>query len=80
MFKYAVTNEEIEAAFHNTSFGDRDHRKLLQQGVLKINAGYRCGHTLTCIMRELGLIGKTNTTKKGNRFLFWGLEDTKNSG
>ncbi len=79
--KDILTDCEIEAAFVGANFGTRNHRTLLEQGVLKINAGYRTGHTLACIMQELGLTGKTNQVlKKGNRFVFWALRDDRNSG
>lgn len=77
----SLTDAEIAAAFEGTNFGTRDHRRLLEQGVLKINAKYRTGYTLACIMQELGLIGKTGKVlKKGNRFAFWALRDNRNSG
>ena len=76
-----VSDEEIKVAFKGANFGPiRSHRKLLEQGVLKVNAGYRTGHTLQCIMQELGLMGKSRTLKKGNRFVFWALRDDENSG
>ena len=56
-----ITDDEIAAAFEGTNFGGADHRKLLEQGVLKRLTGYHCGHTLTIIMRRLGL-----TTEKDN--------------
>jgi len=37
--------------------------------VLKKLVGYRCGHTITTIMKELGLIGATDApTQKGKAF------------
>ena len=70
-----LTDEEIEKAFEGTNFGTRKFRPLLEQGVLKVNAGFRTGHTLQCIMKELGLMGKSKILKKGNRFVFWALRD-----
>jgi hypothetical protein len=64
-----ITDEEIVTAFTNTNFGRSDHRSLLEASVLKKLVGYYCGHTITVIMRELGLIGATGIpTKKGKRF------------
>lgn len=54
-----VSDEELHAAFKNTNFGVKDHRSLLNTSVLKKLVGYHCGHTITCIMQKLGLIGKT---------------------
>lgn len=68
--KSNITDDEIKAVFANTNFGDRDHRKLLEVSVMKRAVGYHCGHTITMIMRRLGLTGKTdNITMKGKRFL-----------
>jgi hypothetical protein len=76
-----VTDEEIEKAFTNTNFGNRDHRKLIEQGILKLQGGYISGHTLTVIMRELGLISeKSNVLKKGRRFIFSAFYDQNNTG
>ena len=61
-----VTDEEIVEAFRNTNFGAVDHRTILNYSVLKKLVGYHCGHTITVIMKELGLIGKTEKpTKRG---------------
>ena len=61
-----VTDEEITAAFKGTNFGHTEYRKLLNASVLKKLVGYHCGHTITTIMKELGLIGKTEKpTKRG---------------
>ncbi len=61
-----VSDEEIEKAFRNTNFGRTDYRELLNASVLKKLVGYHCGHTITTIMQELGLIGKTGKpTERG---------------
>lgn len=79
--KSNITDEQIEVAFAGTSFGDRDKRKLLQQGVLKKIAKYRSGSALTSIMRQLGLITeKGSVSSKGNYFLFDAFYDSKNTG
>ncbi len=81
MAEEILTDEEIAEAFEGSNFGDRDKRKLLEQGVLKRTADYRTGHTLHCIMKMLGLITeKGNTTKKGRRFLFWSFYDSNQTG
>ena len=61
-----VSDDEIAEAFKNTNFGRTDYRELLQASVLEKLVGYHCGHTITTIMQELGLIGKTGKpTKRG---------------
>lgn len=61
-----LSDEEIEKAFKGTNFGHTNYRELLNASVLKKLLDYHCGWTITCIMKELGLIGKTEkVTKKG---------------
>ena len=61
-----VTDAEIAEAFRFTNFGHSRHRELLNVSVLKKLVGYHCGHTITTIMQELRLIGKTGKpTKRG---------------
>ena len=61
-----ITDAEIEAAFRNTNFGHTRYRELLHASVFKKLVGYYCGHTITEIMKELKLIGKTGIpTKRG---------------
>lgn len=61
-----VSDEEIQKAFAGTNFGTTEYRKLLNSSVLKKLVGYHCGHTITCIMQELNLIGKTGKpTERG---------------
>lgn len=61
-----ISDREIQDAFAGTNFGVTDYRSLLNTSVLKKLVNYHCGHTITCIMQELGLIGKTGkVTKKG---------------
>lgn len=65
-----ISDEEIEKAFQNTNFGSTNHRKLLEVSVLKRLVDYHCGWTITEIMKELNLIGKTEkVTKKGKEFV-----------
>lgn len=68
-----ITDQEIEAAFGDThtSYSPAERRRLLEQGVLKGQAGWRDGHTLTQITIELGLISEQGgILKKGRRFLY----------
>lgn len=79
-----VSDEEIEAVFQNTNFGDDSptfRRRLLAQGVLKKLVPYHSGWTLTTILIELGLItAKHNITAKGRKFLFAEFYQEKFSG
>lgn len=71
-----VTDEQIVEAFAYSSFGRSDHRQLLEASVLKKMVGYHCGHTITTIMTELGLIGATGIpTKKGKAFVAHAYRD-----
>lgn len=61
-----VSDEEVERAFLGTNFGSDDFRSILNQAVLKKMMHYHCGHTITVIMKDLKLIGKTEKpTLKG---------------
>ncbi len=61
-----VSNKELAEAFTGTNFGTTRHRELLNVSVLKKLVGYHCGHTITTIMTEMKLIGKTGKpTKRG---------------
>ncbi len=76
-----ITDAEIASAFEGTNFGGADHRKLLEQGALKRLTGYHCGHTLTMIMRKLGLTTEKDTvTKKGKRFCMGAFYCQQHSG
>ena len=78
--KQVLNDTEIADAFAGANFGSRDHRGLLEQGCLKLQAGYRCGHTLTQIMKELGLSSDKGLLKKGRRFMFDAFYDKMNTG
>lgn len=63
-----VSEAELQMMFSGTNFGTTEYRHLLHQAVLKKACGYHCGHTITMIMLEIGLISKTQPmlpTKKG---------------
>ena len=67
-----VSEAELQKAFAGTNFGTTEHRHILHQAVLKKACGYHCGHTITMIMLELGLIVKTQPllpTKKGRNLM-----------
>lgn len=61
-----INDAELDAAFAGANFGHVKHRQLLESSVFKKMVGYHCGHTVTVIMKNLGLIGHTGVpTKKG---------------
>lgn len=64
-----VPQAELDEAFKHTNFGCADYRRLLHASVLKQAVGYHCGHTITCIMQELHLIGKNGDLLKRGRTL-----------
>lgn len=65
-----ITDEEIEQAFKGTNFDHTKYRELLSASVFKRAVGYHCGWTITTIMKELKLIGKSETiTKRGKLLL-----------
>lgn len=66
-----VSDEELEAVFRNTNFGHTDFRGLLAQGCIKTLAGWHQGHTLTCILKELGLVKENyKVTAKGRHYIW----------
>ncbi len=71
-----ICDFDIEKAFWNTNFGTSDHKTLLEQGVLKAQAGYRSGYTLTEILKELGLMTQKGIISvKGKMFLLQSFYD-----
>lgn len=66
-----ITDEQINKAWGNASFGDTSRRDVIANSLLKYASGYSTGHTANCICRELGLITKgDNLTTLGKRYLF----------
>jgi hypothetical protein len=70
-----ITDEEIKTAFAY-SYQNCNHREVLSQAVLKTQAGFICGGTISQIMVELNLAKQTKNnhrslylTKKGKLFL-----------
>lgn len=75
-FESPITDAQLALAFAHANFGTSDHRRLLEASVLKKLLGYQCGHTITVIMQELGLIGATRIpTKKGKAFVAHAYSD-----
>ena len=78
-----ISAEDLEEAFKNTNFGNVDHRKLLEASVLKKAMGLHCGHTITRIMQDLGLISSVDgrVLKKGQILLYEAFRNlVKNGG
>ena len=57
-----IENTKIEEAFKGTSFGPNDslkaRREMLAKSIFKLICGYRTGHTMACILTELGATTK----------------------
>ena len=66
-----MTDEVIMIAFEGTNFGRTDYRAFFGYSVLKKACHWHCGHTITTIMVELGLITPKahRVTKLGRMFL-----------
>lgn len=76
-----VSEAELQMVFSGTNFGTTEHRHLLHQAVLKKACGYHCGHTITTIMRALGLIGVNMLpTKKGRALMGIAFRDQTMDG
>lgn len=76
-----VSDCDLDKAFSGTHFGTEDHRSLLHQAVLKKSLNYHCGHTITEIMRELGLTRKSGEpTSKGIDMLRVAYRDLTTNG
>lgn len=76
-----LTDEEIEKAFANTNFGTRDHRALVEQGLLKWSVGYVTGGTLERILMDLRLLTvKHRLTARGRWVLFHAFYTESNQG
>lgn len=65
-----VTDYEIQIAFLGTNFGHTQHREILNASVMKKMLGYHCGHTITVIMKTMGLIRQNGKpTERGVKLL-----------
>jgi len=70
-----VTDSDLEEVFKNTNFGNKDKRDTVNKALLKAASGYANGHTIECIIQELGLVGKSHMksgslTKKGKEYFY----------
>ena len=71
------TREQIMATIGNASFGSADPVELVKLGLLKHASGYATGHTVMCMLKELGLLKKTGVasatcklTRRGQYVLY----------
>lgn len=66
-----VTDEQINKAWGNASFGDLSKRSVIANALLKYASGYSTGHTINCICQELRLIKENDVlTTLGKQYLF----------
>ena len=66
-----ITENELKTAFGYANFGEgTTKRKLINEGLAKHKAGYETGHTMHCILIELGLIAEPKKlTVFGEKYL-----------
>lgn len=66
-----ITDEEITVSFGYANFGKgKTPRQLVNEGLAKHKVGYETGHTMQCILTELGLISKPKElTVMGEKYL-----------
>lgn len=65
-----ISDAEIAESFNGTNFGTNAHRELLHVAILKKACGYHCGHTITMIMLEMGLISADGKVlKRGQKLM-----------
>jgi len=54
-----ITDKQIEEAFKGTKFWTHDslenRKEMLAIAVFKLVCGYRTGHTMACVLTELGM-------------------------
>ena len=67
-----ISENEVEEMFSHSNFGKgANHKRILEQGVLKTLASYHSGSTLNAIMINANLITKDfELTNKGKMFLY----------
>jgi len=71
-----VTDKQLNKAFQGTNFGKRTPRELIRNGILKHTCGYYTGHTIECVLKEIGLLTeKGKPTKIGKEYLYLAFED-----
>ncbi len=69
--KEILTDEQINKAWGNACFGNKDNRAIIANALLKKVCGYSTGHTIACICAELKLVGKNKTLTKLGREYLW---------
>jgi hypothetical protein len=67
-----ISEKTIEAVFGRANFGVMSKRSVIKYSLLKCASGYETGHTVKCILEELGLVNvsKWKLTKSGKEYLF----------
>lgn len=79
-----VSHEEIAAAAGNANFGSTPPAEVLKFALLQTACGFSTGHTVLCMMLELGLVKKhplstviPHLTIKGKNYLWACFGDNK---
>lgn len=71
MMTRLINREDVDKVKGHANFGSADPYQLIIDAVLKCASGYASGHTVECMMKELGLMRKKGgLTKKGKRHLW----------
>ena len=72
-----VTDEALRLSAGNANFGTTPLRHILNCAVLQVASGFATGHTVRCMMEDLGLTRlmrprsrAASLTKKGQRYLW----------
>lgn len=70
-----ISDEDLEAEFIFTDFGDISYRDIVKYSLLKYACGYSTGHTALCCCENLGLVKMTSArkfviTKFGKEYLY----------
>jgi len=74
-----ITDAQINIAWGNADFGkdrnSKDKHELIANGVLKCAAGFATGHTMQCILEDLGLVLPTwELSPCGKQYLYYAYQ------
>ena len=66
-----ISDSELDEVFGEANFGDRTHRQIIKETLLKCVCGYHAGSTATHIVIKLHLVTpQWNLTNKGKAYLY----------
>lgn len=76
-----VTDKELDAVIKDEHYlPNKPKREYIKFALLKIASGYANGHTIGCVLHELGLVVQNHLklTKKGQEYLWACFSDGYN--